>query len=83
MYRLIISPQAQKEIKKIKISHQSAIRIAVEDLQEYPLTGKLLGRELLGKMVYKVGVYRIIYQINQKDKVVNILSAGHRAKIYE
>jgi mRNA-degrading endonuclease RelE of RelBE toxin-antitoxin system len=39
--------------------------------------------ELTGKFSFRVGVYRIIYKVNKKDKVVDILTAGHRATVYE
>ncbi len=40
MYRLIISPQAQKELKKIKKEFEIPIKLAIEELKEDPLLGK-------------------------------------------
>ena len=81
MYRLIISPQAQKELKKIKKAHQLPIRLLIEEIREEPQLGKSLSRNLKGKLSYRLGVYRIIYKVNQKDGIINIISAGHRSKI--
>ncbi len=83
MYRIIISPQAQKEIKKIKKTYQDAINNAVKELREDPSSGKALGSDLNGRFSYKVGPYRIIYLINKKDKIINILTAGHRSIVYK
>lgn len=83
MYRLIISPQAKKELKKIKSSSQIAIRLVLEDIREDPALGKPLSRNLSKKLSFRVSVYRIIYKVNSKDEIVNILSAGHRATIYK
>ena len=83
MYRLIISPQAQKELKKIKKAHQLPIRLLIEEIREDPQLGKSLNRDLKGKFSYRLGVYRIIYKVNQKDGIINIISVGHRSKIYD
>lgn len=82
MYRLIISPQAKKELKKLKEEFEIPIKLAIEELKEDPQIGKPLERDLSGKLSYKVSVYRIIYRVNERDKIVNILSAGHRSMIY-
>jgi len=82
MYRLIISPRAKKHLKDIKKENQEAVKLAIEDIKEDPSIGKPLFRELLGKFSYRVGVYRIVYKINEQDKVVNILSARHRGVVY-
>lgn len=83
MYKLHISSRAEKQIKKIKRSHQSAILSALEELREDPLIGKPLSRELSGRFTYRISVYRIIYKVNQKDKIVEILSTSHRTKVYD
>ena len=62
MFKLVISPQAQKELKRISKEHQRAIRIALSDLKQDPFVGKSLTRELTGKFSYRVSVYRIIYE---------------------
>jgi len=82
MFKLRISTKAEKQIKKIKRTHQSAIISALEEIKEDPLIGKALSKELTARFSYRVGVYRIIYKVNQKDKIVEILTAGHRATVY-
>lgn len=82
MYRLIISPQAEKELKKIRNVSHEAVKLALEEIREDPDLGKPLSRELTGRLVYKAGGYRIVYKINRQDKVVNVISAGHRAVAY-
>ncbi len=83
MYRIIISPSARKELKSITKIYRQAIAAAVEDISENPLIGKPLTRELSGRYSYKIGVYRIIYKINDSDKKVYIISAGHRGVVYK
>ena len=83
MYRLIISPQAQKQFKNIKLTHQQAVKLSIEDIKEDPNIGKHLTRDLADRFSYKVGIYRIIYKVNERDKIIYILSAGHRATVYK
>lgn len=83
MFEVRISTKAEKQIKKIKKIYQTAILSALEELREDPYVGKPLSKDLTSRFSYKVNVYRIIYKVNQQDKIVNIISAGHRATIYE
>lgn len=83
MYRIELTSQAKKELKIIKRVYQEAIGVALEELKENPFLGKPLVRELTGKFSYKVGAYRIIYQIKEKDKIIQVITAGHRAKVYK
>ncbi len=83
MYHIIISPTAKKGLKTIAKIYRKGITESIDALSDDPFSGKPLTRELTGRYTYKVGVYRIIYKINKKDKVVYIINAGHRATIYE
>jgi mRNA interferase RelE/StbE len=82
MHKLIISPRGKNQLKKIKLLYKISIGSIIDDLKNDPFLGKPLGRELKGRYSYKVGVYRIIYRIIQKDKIIQIITAGHRAVIY-
>ncbi len=82
MYRLVVSPKAQKELKKLKKTDEIPVKLALEEIKEDPLLGKPLDRDLTGKFSCRFGPFRIIYKVNQKDKVVNILSVGHRETVY-
>lgn len=83
MYRIKLTAQAKKELKNIKKIYQEAIAAVFEEIAQNPLVGKPLTRELTGRFSLRVGVYRIIYTINKKDKIVSVITAGHRATIYE
>lgn len=82
MFRLLISTRAQKRLKLLKLAHQEAILSALEEIRENPFMGKPLTRELTGRFSFRVGVYRIVYKVSQKDKTVRVLSAGHRLDVY-
>ncbi len=82
MYRLIISPQAQKQLKKLKKEDQLPVKLALAEIKEVPMLGKQLSRELNRRFSYRFGGYRIIYKVNEKDKIIDVLSAKHRSIVY-
>lgn len=83
MYMLRIAKSAKKQIDIISKNHRNAIISALKDIKEDPFIGKPLKRELSGLYSFRVSVYRIIYKINLKDKIIIILTAGHRAVVYQ
>lgn len=82
MYKLRVSKKAANEIKKISQPHQKAIITTLLEIKEDSLLGKPLTRELTGRFSFRVGVYRIIYTVNKRDKNIDVLSAAHRSIVY-
>lgn len=82
MYRIKLSSQAKKELKSFKKEYETAAALIIEDLKEDPFSGKRLGRELAGCYSYRIGVYRIVYKINEKQRIVLIITFGHRSVAY-
>ena len=83
MFKLEIATKVSKELKKLPRQHKDSIRLILRELKDDPTIGKPLGRELTGQYSIKVGVYRIVYRVNFKDKIVFISTAGHRATVYK
>ncbi len=83
MYRLKLTTRAKRELKNISHRHRIALSNIFEDIKDDPTIGKPLNRELTGRFSYKVSVFRIIYKVNKKDKIIIILTAGHRETIYK
>jgi len=82
MFKLYVSKKAEKRLKLLKRTHQKAIVSALQEIQEDPYCGKPLSRDLTGRFTYKVGVYRIIYHINEQNQTIRVLNAGHRGSVY-
>ena len=74
MFKIIIAPQAIKQLKLLKFVHKEAVDFAIDDLKEDPVLEKKLKDKLSGKYAYKVGVYRIIYKVDENNKVVGVVS---------
>jgi mRNA interferase RelE/StbE len=52
------------------------------DPRNYPNIKSLKG-ELSGYYRYRVGDYRVIYEIDDNSKLVTILLIAHRSRVYE
>ena len=83
MYEINISAKAKRELRSLSTRHEIALDIIYEELKDNPQLGKPLTRELIGRFSFRVGNYRIIYNINEKDKKIYILTVGHRSIVYQ
>ena len=55
---------------------------AIDKLKEHPYAGKPLKHDLAGLRSLKVGKYRIIYMVDEKNKIIWLVTVDHRDKIY-
>lgn len=82
MFKIKLTAKAKRELKNLSQLDKLRVGEIIEELKEYPFIGKPLSRELVKRFSYRVGIYRVIYKVNQEDKIVEILSAGHRGVVY-
>lgn len=82
MFTVIVAVQAKNQLRKLPKAHQAPIIDSLKDVQQGPLIGKPLTRELTGLFSDRVGLYRIIYSVQKKDRKVVVLAIGHRATVY-
>ena len=59
------------------------LRSAIMEISKEPYSGKELQEELSGFLSYRFMRYRILYQVNNADKVITIYIFGHRRDVYE
>ena len=82
-YSLLILRRAQKELSVLPENVYKKVKQAILKLSMSPRPHgckKLKGRD--GWRI-RVGDYRVIYEINDKDKSIIILHIGHRKDIYK
>lgn len=82
MYKLKLTAKAKLQLRKLSRLHKLSIQEIFEDLKENPSLGKPLSRDLINRFSYREGVYRIIYSVNQQDKIVTIWTANYRGRVY-
>lgn len=83
MYNIKLTARAREELKNLSKAHQFSVGQIIEELKEDPFIGKPLTRELTRRYSYRIGVFRIVYKINKRDKIVYILIVGHRSTVYQ
>ena len=81
-YTIIIAPRARKEIDKLQPKIKERIGNALLLLAEDPFLGKALKADLDGLYSYRVGDYRIIYDIVRRSLIVQVLKVMHRREVY-
>jgi len=86
MYEVLISHEAEKYYKKQDKDTKRRLNNCIDNLSREPLFGphiKKLHGELEGKHRYKVGGIRIVYEVNTKNKIVEIKAIRSRGDIYK
>lgn len=81
MAKVILTPQAQRDLKKIPKKDKLKIRQKLFSLEDNPYGGKKLGGKLKGFYSLKIWPFRAIYLI-KKNKEVWITHIQHRQKAY-
>ena len=80
-YDLKIQKNAQKSLSKISEPFQTKIINKIYALANDPYYN---AKKLTGREAYRIriGNYRVIYEINNNELVVLVVSIGHRKDIY-
>ena len=82
-YQLLYLPGAEKDIQALPGSVIGRVRRGLEQLAENPRLGKPLHGELVHFWSYRVGDYRVVYEIRNDELIVLVVMLGHRREIYE
>ncbi|HLY62813.1 MAG TPA: type II toxin-antitoxin system RelE/ParE family toxin [Terriglobia bacterium] len=75
-------PRAQKELAELPTRPFGRVCDAIRALAESPRPSgclKLSGRE---GWRFRVGDYRVVYEINDQEKSLTVLHVGHRSDVY-
>jgi mRNA interferase RelE/StbE len=86
VYRIEFTRQAEKQLEKVHHADRDLYERFMESFEEirkYPESGKPLKHELKGLRSYRIGSYRIIYQVLRSRLLVIVVDLGHRREIYE
>ena len=82
-YRLLYSETSKNLIRKLHPQLKPIIKSKIEKIKEDPHLGKSLENELAGYLSLRVKRYRIIYQIDDINKIIQVHYVGHRKDVYE
>ena len=85
MFKIELTKNAEKFFLKLWKSHpEMARRVAnaLEQIAKDPEIGTPLKAKFKGLYKYRVGTYRIIYQICRSQLIVTVIDIGHLKEIY-
>ena len=82
-YRLRYSQTCRDQIVALHPEIKSVIRARLDSLKSAPFAGKRLERELAGYRSYRANRFRIIYKVDEDNKILEIHYVGHRRDVYE
>ncbi|NHZ71789.1 MAG: type II toxin-antitoxin system mRNA interferase toxin, RelE/StbE family [Aquificales bacterium] len=85
-FRILLTPEAQADILALNDSMQTRVseKLAWIGINaQFIRHQSLKGKRWQGLYKYRVGDYRIIYEVNQLAWEITILKVGHRRHIYK
>ena len=85
-YKVIFTERAKRQLKKLD-KHIAALIIGwleknIQNCENPRLHGKGLLENKSGQWRYRIGDYRVICEIQDKEIIVLVLEVGHRREIY-
>lgn len=81
-YRIEILRSARKQLEKIQESDRNRIIDSIRSLAENPRpTGS---KKLSGRQAWRIriGSYRVIYEIQDSELIILVVTVGHRREVY-
>ena len=82
MTRVELARRARKDIVELDWPLSDAVVEALGLLEREPEAGHLLRGRLRGLRSLRVGTYRIIYQLDDGQRLVRVLAVRHRSIAY-
>lgn len=81
-YSIKTTRKFTQQLKKLDPPIRERILDAIEQITETPYTGSSLIYSERRLYKYRVGDYRIIYEIEETEKMVLFLLVDHRSRVY-
>ena len=80
--QVVVARAARAVLEELDYSLAEAVVDALGELECDPRAGYQLRGRLRGLWSYRVGVYRIIYELREDDQTVRVVAIRHRATAY-
>lgn len=81
-YKSVFTKGFKREFKKLPRNVKERILDAISKTVTNPYIGTRLHGELQGLWRWRIGKYRVVYIINEKERIVVFLDVGLRKVIY-
>jgi len=84
MYKIKFKASVLKDIRKIPQVFLEKIEVTIAELSKTPLPDRV--RKIQGYDKFyrlRVGMYRVVYSIEDEIKIITIIKIGHRKEVYQ
>jgi len=82
-WRVVVMPPARREFDRLPISVAAAVLETLDTIAENPRrVGKPLMLEHGDRLSARRGPYRIIYELEEAERLVRVIAIGHRRDVY-
>jgi mRNA interferase RelE/StbE len=81
--RAEFAPHVAAIVRRLVPDLKQSVKQAVRALRADPEVGEPLQRELEGLWRYRVRRFRIVYRVDRRRRVIEILAVGHRSTVYD
>lgn len=84
MFEIRVTGRFEKDFRKLPVSVKKRVLEALDYLKEHPHSFELLSGEFQGLRKLRVGDYRILFRIDEREdlKVIHLLFIAHRRAAY-
>ena len=77
------TPVTSRILSKFHPENKKLIKQALVELRKNPYAGNDLPEELYGFKSFKLRRFRVLYNINEEENIIQIFHIGHRKDVYE
>jgi mRNA interferase RelE/StbE len=77
------TPEASRILSRFHPEIKKLIKQALNELRRDPYSGTDLQEELWGFKSFKLKKYRVLYNINEEENIIQIFHIDHRKDVFE
>lgn len=81
-YSVRIKASAAKQLARLDVGTRRLLVEQIDRLAADPHVGTVLKGELDGLRRLRVGAYRIVFEVRNRELVVLVVRVGHRSSVY-
>ena len=82
-WRILVMPPARRQFNRLPVSVAAAVAETLQAIAENP---KRLGKRLVlqheGRWSARRGPYRVVYELDEGERVVRVVAIGHRRDVH-
>lgn len=82
-YNLLLSHKFDRDFSRLEKMFQDRVVDGLRELNENPHAGKQLKGKLKDLLSWRVGEYRILYNIQEEKLLIFAISVRHRKHVYD